>query len=75
MFGLSGVIISIKSMDVYFGHESSVGVCFAKRSRIYRIGNHHFDIFFPLFPQGGGSIGLVLVFAATRMEMVLRSVP
>ena len=39
MFGLSGVMISIKSIDVHIGHESSVGVCFAKRSRIYRIGN------------------------------------
>ena len=37
MFGSSGVIISIKSIDVHIGHESSVGVYFAKRSRIYRI--------------------------------------
>ena len=74
MFGLSDVMISIKSIDVHIGHESSVGVCFAKRSRIYRIGNHHFDIFFPRFPRGGGSVGLVLVFAATRREMALRSV-
>ena len=33
----SGVMISIKSIDRHIGHESSVGVCFAKRSRIYRI--------------------------------------
>ena len=33
----SGVIISIKSIDVHIGHESSVGVYLAKRSRIYRI--------------------------------------
>ena len=37
MFGPSGVMISIKSIDGDIGHESSVGVCFAKRSRIYRI--------------------------------------
>ena len=37
-FVSSGVMISIKSIDVHIGHESSVGVCFAKRSRIYRIG-------------------------------------
>ena len=35
VFGFSGVMISIKSIDVHIGHESSVGVCFAKRSRIY----------------------------------------
>ena len=33
----SGVMISINSIDVHIGHEGSVGVCFAKRSRIYRI--------------------------------------
>ena len=37
VFVSSGVMISIKSIDVHIGHESSVGVCFAKRSRIYRI--------------------------------------
>ena len=37
VFVSSGVIISIKSIDVHIGHESSVGVYFAKRSRIYRI--------------------------------------
>ena len=36
-FVSSGVMISIKSIDVHIGHESSVGVCLAKRSRIYRI--------------------------------------
>ena len=74
VFGFSGIMISIKSIDVHIGHESSVGVCFAKRSRIYQISNHHFDIFIPRFPRGGGSVGLVLVFAATRKEMGLRSV-
>ena len=38
VFVSSGVMISIKSIDLHIGHESSVGVCFAKRSRIYRIG-------------------------------------
>ena len=38
MFGFSVVmIISIKSTDRHIGHESSVGVCFAKRLRTYRI--------------------------------------
>ena len=36
-FVSSGVMIRIKSIDVHVGHESSVGVCFAKRSRKYRI--------------------------------------
>ena len=74
VFGFSGVMISIKSIDVHIGHERSVGVCFAKRSRIYRIGNRHFDIFSPRFLRGGGSVGLVLVFAATPKEMALRPV-
>ena len=30
-------MISINSIDVHIGHESSVGVYLAKRSRIYRI--------------------------------------
>ena len=38
MFGLSGVVISIKSIDRHIGHGSSVGVCFVKRVQIYRIG-------------------------------------
>ena len=38
VFGLSGVMISIKSIYVHMGHESSVGVCFVNRLRIYRIG-------------------------------------
>ena len=74
VFGLSGVMISIKSIDVHIGHDSSVGVCFAKRSRIYQIGNCHFDIFFSRLLRGGGSVGLVLVFAAMPREMALRSV-
>ena len=35
LFSLRGVMISMKSIDVHIGHKSSVGVCFAKRSRIY----------------------------------------
>ena len=31
MCGFSGVMISIKLIDVHMGHDSSVGVCFAKR--------------------------------------------
>ena len=38
-FVSSGVMISINSIDVHIGHESSVGVHFAKRLRIYRIEN------------------------------------
>ena len=37
VFVSSSVMISIKSIDVHIGHESSVGVYFAKKSRIYRI--------------------------------------
>ena len=69
-------MISIKSIDVHIGHESSVGVCLAKRLRIYRIksairhGQRH------VCPVNGRwRVGrLVLVFAATRKEMALRSV-
>ena len=38
-FVSSGVMISIKSIDVHIGHESSVGVYLAKILRIYRIGH------------------------------------
>ena len=31
-------MISIKSIDRHISHDSSVGVCIAKRLRIYRIG-------------------------------------
>ena len=34
MFGFSGVMISIKSIDVHIDHEGSVGVCFVKKLRI-----------------------------------------
>ena len=55
VLGLSGVMISIKYIDMHICHESSVGVCFAKRSRI---GNRHFVIFFPFLPRGGGSVAI-----------------
>ena len=38
VFGLSGVMISIKSIDLHIGHGRSVRVCITKRLRIYRIG-------------------------------------
>ena len=37
VFGSSGVMISIKPIDRDIGHESSVGVCIAKRLLIYHI--------------------------------------
>ena len=39
VFGSSGVMKSIKLIDRDIGHESSVGVYLAKRSRMNRIGN------------------------------------
>ena len=43
--GFSGVMISIKSIDMHIRHESSVGVCFAKTLQIY-----HAIAIFPYFP-------------------------
>ena len=73
VFVSSGVMISIKSIDRDIGHESSVGVCYAKRSRIYRIESaiRHGRVMFVLLTIGGTPVGLVLVFAATRKEMAL----
>ena len=69
-------MISINSIDVHIGHESSVGVYLAKRSRIYRIesARRHVSVMFVLLAIGGAPVGLVLVFAATRRQMALRSV-
>ena len=67
-------MISIKSIDRHIGHESSVGVCIAKRSRIYRIESAMVSVMFVLLTIGGAPVDLVLVFAATRSEMALRSV-
>ena len=59
-------MISINSIDVHIGHESSVGVYLAKRSRIYRIESAAMvSVIF---------VRLVLAFAATPKEMALRSV-
>ena len=57
-------MISIKSINRHIGHDSSVGVCIVKRLRIYRIGKT---------PWSASCLS-VLVFAATRSEMALRSV-
>ena len=74
-FVSSGVMISINSIDAHIGHESSVGVYLAKRSRIYRIESAAMvSVMFVLLTAGGAPVGLVLVFAATRSEMALRSV-
>ena len=68
-------MISINSIDVHIGHESSVGVYLAKRSRIYRIESAAMvSVMFVLLTIGGAPVGLVLVFAATRSEVALRSV-
>ena len=73
-FVSSGVMRSIKSIDVHIGHERSVGACIAKRSRIYRIESAAMvSVMFVLLTIGGAPVDLVLVFAATRSEMVLRS--
>ena len=65
-------MIRIKSMDVHIGHEGSVGVSFAKRSRIYRIESAAMvSVMFVLLAIGGMLVGLVLVFAATPKEMAL----
>ena len=60
-FCSSGMIITMKSIDMYILHDSSLGVCFSKRSHTAR------------WRVGQGYI-LVLVFAATCSEMALGSV-
>ena len=68
-------MIGINSIDVHIGHESSVGVYLAKRSRLYRIESAAMvSVMFVLLTVGGAVVGLVLVFAVTRSEMALRSV-
>ena len=49
VFGFSGLIIGIKLIDVYIGHDSSLGDCFSKRVQIYRIGKGPL-LHFPPFP-------------------------
>ena len=74
-FVSSGVMISINSIDVHIGHESSVGVYLAKRSRIYRIESAAMvSVMFVLLTIGGAPVDLVLVFAATLKEMASRPV-
>ena len=75
-FSFSGVMISIKLIDVHIiGHGRSVGVCVAKRVQIYRIGAIREGSFLslPRYAAGRLPFVLVLVFAATRGEMALRS--
>ena len=65
-------MISMKSIGLHIGHDSSVGVCIVKRSRIYRIESAAMvSVMFVLLTIGGAPVGLVLVFAATRKEMAL----
>ena len=40
VFGFASVMLSIKLIDMTIGHDRSVGGCFSKRVRIYRISNH-----------------------------------
>ena len=69
-------MISIKSIGLHIGHESSVGVCFANRLRIYRIESaRRHGLRHVCLVNGRWRVGrLVLVFAATRKEVALRSV-
>ena len=72
MFGFSGLMISIKLIDVHIGHDGNV---FRENSK--NISHRQYAMVSLMFLRstvGGGSVGLVLVFAATRSEMALRSV-
>ena len=40
-------IVTMKPIDMYILHDSSVGVCFVNKVRVYRIGNRHFASLFP----------------------------
>ena len=59
---VNGVVgLSMKSIDMYIGHDSRVGVCFAKRSRIQRIGHWllltiRSGFIFARSPLDGGSV-------------------
>ena len=74
LFSLRDVMISIKLM--YINHEISLGVGFSKTSRIalhrFGFGIRHFRPF-PAKWRVGQDYFLVLVFAATRSELALRS--
>ena len=70
-------MISIKSIDRHVRHGKSVGVCFVKTVQISLIWLHLRRFVFVRSSQGGGvghDLFLVLVFAATRSQMALRSV-
>ena len=57
--GFSVVMKSIKLINMHIGHESSVRVCFAKRSRIYRIVCGFSQSFiFVRYPLDGGSVAI-----------------
>ena len=61
---VSGVI-SMKSIDMYIHHDSSLVVCFSKRSRIYSVNVVRVKVkvvtvpvVFPHSPRGGGSVAI-----------------
>ena len=58
MFGFSGIMISIKSIDMHIGHGRSIGVCFANKVKLYRIGNRHFAFFSSLSLVDGRSVAI-----------------
>ena len=61
VFGLSGVMISIKSIDRHIGHGSSVGVCFLRIcfAKITRQGRPSRRFNFVRSPLGGGSVAIL----------------
>ena len=40
-------VVTMKPIDMYILHDSSVGVCFVNKVQVYIIGNHHFASLFP----------------------------
>ena len=65
-------MISIKLIARHIGHDSSVGVCFAKNISNWQ--DAIVSVMFARSTVGGAPVGLVLVFAATRRQMALRYV-
>ena len=47
-------VVSMKQIDMYIDHESSVGGCFSKRSRIALARRH--VVIFPRSPRDGGLV-------------------
>ena len=78
MFVLRGVLIIIKLIDAHIGHSSSVGVRFCEEiTNISHRPCFSRRLIFVRSSLDGGLVTivfLVLVFAATRSEMALRSV-